>query len=297
MPRGYRCILIAFVGWLSLAAAPPKDPAANPQGGTNREIASALNNLASALQKAPEPSKHDEPCDPPSNKRSSDLCAQWKAADAAKSAAQAAWWLGGLGALIGAFTLAAAWAAARWAKKAAIETEKGATAAEKAVAETQRIGEAQTRAYLSVVACNVLFADGKPSLQPTIRNCGQSPALEVRWQAEVHFMNVGAKDIRGGKTNPEFWNQTLDIPANGERSTLYIDCIDVALSQRELEAFRDNINVAMLASISVHGKDVFNQPITGRNDLILIFHKAPPNLIAIEMTLGTVLKESEGDRA
>jgi hypothetical protein len=187
MPRGYRCILVAFVGWL---AAYPEQAAAKPPGDSNGEIASALNNLASALQKPEYPSKHDEPCDPPSNKRTSDLCAQWKAADAAKSAAQAAWWVGIAGSIIGAITLAIAWAAARWARKAAIHTEesaieskRAADAAERGLEHAKDVSHTELRPWIQIsVEPHSAYNDVetvKVFCLATLKNLGRIPAQDV----------------------------------------------------------------------------------------------------------------------
>lgn len=79
--------------------------------------------MAATLREANKPSDLNQPCEQGEDNRSSDLCAQWKAADAARSSADAAWLFGALGSLIGALTLAAAAAAAIWARKAANETQ------------------------------------------------------------------------------------------------------------------------------------------------------------------------------
>lgn len=75
----------------------------------------------------PEPQIRSDPedpgCEPDREDRESDLCAQWKAADAAQSSANAAWTLGIVGLAIGAFTLGAAVCAAAFAKRAAVASE------------------------------------------------------------------------------------------------------------------------------------------------------------------------------
>jgi hypothetical protein len=287
MPRGYRCIIVAFVGWLSLAAGPPGNSAGGPKNSATSEQQQSLDRIASAVEKAAQPSEHDAQCNKGENRRSSDLCAQWKAADAAKLAANVALWVGIVGTFIGGLTLFAAIQAARWAKKAAIETEKGATAAERAVSETQRIGEAQTRAYLSIVACSILFKDGKISLQPTIRNSGQSPALKVRWKAAVHLMAVKDGNLRAGETDPTYRNQTIDIAAQSERPALYVGCQEFGLDQSDLKAFLAGIDIGMTTTVTASAKDVFGCLIEARDDFIKIFKTAPPDLVEIEMTLGS----------
>jgi len=107
---------------------------------------------------------------------------------AAKSAAQAAWWLGIVSSVIGAFTLAAAFAAARWAKKAAVETERTADAARDALAHQIETSNKQLRAYVSI---------GRPTVKKIkaetwivtfpILNTGQTPATDVRGSLASSF--------------------------------------------------------------------------------------------------------------
>lgn len=124
--RGYRCILIAAFGWLALGAAQPEQAARQPADATNENVASALENLATALDSENEPSEHEQPCPDREDNRSSDLCAQWKAADAAQLSANVAWWVAIVGSILGALTLAAAVAAAIFASVAAFETRRSA---------------------------------------------------------------------------------------------------------------------------------------------------------------------------
>lgn len=98
MSRGYRCILIALVGWLSLAA---QQPAANTQESeTSTNLSKAAPQVAAPpvqTVKPVESPKLERPCESGNDDRESDLCAQWKAADAARDAADWTRW----GAIIG----------------------------------------------------------------------------------------------------------------------------------------------------------------------------------------------------
>jgi hypothetical protein len=163
---------------------------------------------------------------------------------------------------------------------------------------SERIGEAQTRAYMSVTACKLTFRDGKPSIRPTIRNSGQSPALAVRWQGTIHISPDGDYPVGSGETDPEFRNHTLDIPAQGEREALYYPCVDFALSRADLEAFTNDIAVVVIVAVEARGKDVFGNPISGADEFIHVLHKPPVDLKEFKMTLGTPLNpetEEEGE--
>lgn len=118
MLRSYRLLILAF-GLILAGASPPKENGQKPDHGSNSQAEKALSDIASALGEANKPSDLEQPCSAGEDQRSSDLCAQWKAADAAKSSADAAWLFGTLGSLIGTLTLAAAGAAAWYASKAA----------------------------------------------------------------------------------------------------------------------------------------------------------------------------------
>ncbi|MGV3511299.1 MAG: hypothetical protein ACO1OX_04770 [Novosphingobium sp.] len=134
----------------------------------------------------------DQPCEEGENKRSSDLCAQWKAADAAKSAANATWLFGALGSLIGGFTLAAAWSAAKWARRAAEETKRGADTAERTLTDLEQ-------PYLfidKVITQTPITRDwiNAPDDQifeafPKMRNYGRTPAVIRETYCHIYIGN------------------------------------------------------------------------------------------------------------
>lgn len=131
------------------------------------------------------------PCQPGQDNRASDLCAQWKAADAA---AASAYWdrfiavLTGGGLLVGAATLGAAVAAAVFARRASNHAHRSADTANDALI-------ADTRAWLAIKSVAV-WSIGDPgpgdsetlSTQITIwvHNYGRGPSLdcelEVGWK-------------------------------------------------------------------------------------------------------------------
>ena len=113
--------------------------------------------------------------------RQSDLCAQWKAADAAHASAQwtsRSFWLALIGTVIGGGTLFAAVAAAFYARHAAREAGRSADIASSAMVMSER-------AWITVE----LFADGDLTFDRTggcglfvflrIKNIGRTPALNV----------------------------------------------------------------------------------------------------------------------
>jgi hypothetical protein len=178
-------MMVAF----ALVGGPPKQATQQPASAAEHQARTPAQPMARAFQQLQEASQHDQPCAYGNDNRASDLCAQWKAADAAQSASAAAWWIGILGSVIGAFTLAAAWAAARWAKKAAIHTEESAVEASRAATAMQTQNEltlASQRPWIKLDARVTKFDLDDEGIDITTciaieaTNIGKSVALDVR---------------------------------------------------------------------------------------------------------------------
>lgn len=110
MGRAFRCVILATMGWLILAAEHPNPPATLERSQADGRVGDALTNIAKTYDeqtKRAESSPESRKCDPGDDQRDSDLCAQWKAADAAS---EAAWWtkLSGLLSLFGLVGVAGA---------------------------------------------------------------------------------------------------------------------------------------------------------------------------------------------
>lgn len=163
MLRGYRGFLLAVVGWLSLGAQHPQpatkaqqtQSAAQLDASTSR-IVEAINNIAR---------EQDAGCEDRKDKRSSDLCAQWKAADAARDAANYTWLAVGLSFLGTVLVALTFW-------------------------EQRKVSRAELRAYVSVDSGSLeqwVQEDGsrKVEFNFTLKNAGITPAYKV-----VHMGNV-----------------------------------------------------------------------------------------------------------
>jgi hypothetical protein len=81
MPRGYRCILVALVGWLSLAA--------NQHPAQQQRQAAKTEQVQPPPTYAPYEPLSKDPCYRSKSHDAADLCAQWRAAFAAERAAKA----------------------------------------------------------------------------------------------------------------------------------------------------------------------------------------------------------------
>ena len=152
------------------------------------------------------------------DKRESDLCAQWKAADSASNAARWGWWqliIGGVGLILGAITMGAAIAAAIYAKRAARATEKTVEISESGAAgaaETLKIAERnanaaaaqvrvseetakrQLRAYVGIerVFVENIHIGGVPTANLHLKNFGRTPAYEYD---VFSYAMIGPKDL------------------------------------------------------------------------------------------------------
>ena len=130
------------MGMIIVGAAPNESK--DKQGLTaqsNEAVTSELRDIVKAIEKVNSAPHPDMGCPVGKEDRSSDLCAQWKAADAANDAAVSArktFRLGIVGTIIGFFTLVAAGLAARYAKSAANETKRAADIATSTLEEARK---------------------------------------------------------------------------------------------------------------------------------------------------------------
>jgi hypothetical protein len=185
MPRGYRCVVAALVGWLSLAGAHPLDQPAEREKGTK----SAEPIEPPAPIYAPYPDKDAADCYEAVNHDSAGLCAQWRAAIAAEKAASAAQWADGIAAfgavlsfasvILVLFALSLTRHSNRIARLAFKESRLSGQRAYRLAADTSA---AQLRPYVHFT--------GEPSpekpisrtskVKIRIKNFGQTPAWHVR---------------------------------------------------------------------------------------------------------------------
>lgn len=210
------CLVAAAV---ALSAANPKEGASKPTDNTNQQVAAALDNVAAALKKPPETSNHDKPCAAGQNDRSSDLCAQWKAADAAKYAADVAFWIGVVGSLLGAFTLAVAVKAALYARDAARHTERGANADEKALVTTRDVAAAELRPWVVIRPILTKFAADERGISidyaVIFQNIGKTAARDL-W-LRFHAKMIDDKPV---EEIEEIWRGWRDLEPEFNRTLL-----------------------------------------------------------------------------
>lgn len=214
MHGSYRRVVFATFGWLALVGAQ------GPQPKAQAEKSKAGGEVARARPAVPSPSVQpvetlqrpilERPCDYGEEKRESDLCAQWKAADSAAQAAKWAKWsffLGALGTLGLFWTLFYTRQAVRLATDTAREAGeaiaiagRNADAAMDAVniareglTLSERIGQAQVKAYLVLHGVTGrIDEDGRPHFIFRVTNAGNSPAFSVYidWAARLELVAI-----------------------------------------------------------------------------------------------------------
>jgi hypothetical protein len=143
-------------------------------------------------------------CERPQSHDDADLCQQWRSANGTRDAAQ--WGLLQLGlGVVGIFGLAGtiyfAW--------------RAYGAARDAVTETRRIGEAQTRAYVTIHSIRVRYSVGRFWVAGLYKNTGATPAGEIG----ISLWSV----IVEGSAKPDFgtvngWSSFFipSLPAQGD---------------------------------------------------------------------------------
>ena len=180
-----------------IAAASPTAPPAGLAPTMQRAVTTRVEPKSrQSLADNPE----DKGCPPGVDNHHSDLCAQWKAADAAGDSAN--WAFASF--LVAALTLIAAGAAAVYAKNAAKETKRSAEAAFSAVEaaqEANRISadtaDRQLRAYLYPSTGEISLSAGEIvvscPIRIPLRNTGATPATLVFYEIKSFVRSNWAK--------------------------------------------------------------------------------------------------------
>ena len=222
-------VLVALAG-LIIANAPNRDRDHVEAAKTQNEVDRSFERLSNEIEKSIESKRQDTGCHHGIDNRSSDLCAQWKAADAAAQSANSgeqANTIGWIGVVFGAITMVAAIAAAKFAKDAAEHTKRGADEAQNAVVQAKRSAEIskaalkeqrvtakrELRAYVGIkeiIAARFVDRDGQVGwkLQAIWHNTGSTPAFEV-------FSALDWDDFEDGHLPEEFEFTTFSDGAGG----------------------------------------------------------------------------------
>jgi len=163
MVRFYWIAILSLVALLTTAAAEPESRHSdNDRSETGKQKVATAGKIAGTTVDASMPSRTAKGCSDLNEKRDSDLCAQWKSADAARDAAEYAFWSLIVG-VIG--TIALIWT----------------------LLDTRLSAIRQQRAYIRVDQRDGFIQPDKPILIPlAIINYGSTPARKlVTWSATV----------------------------------------------------------------------------------------------------------------
>ena len=162
----YRCVIAALIGLILIGAGePPKTSDHTKNRQPSSEIEHPAKSITRPISQVTESTEKDGGCKKGKDERNSDLCAQWKAADAATDAAEYAWWtlcLSFFGTSLLIWTL--------W--------------------ETRNTSRRQLRAYLMVDDVTATI-DGDNFIA-TLRwlNCGLTPAHNVRVAVKLDLAHL-----------------------------------------------------------------------------------------------------------
>jgi hypothetical protein len=180
MFRGYRRVLAALAGLILIGAGEPPKTDKQPQNSTpQNEATKPPSAKPPAISSGDKPAEKDTGCEKGNDRRNSDLCAQWKAADAALDAAKYSFWGLGIGVIGTIFLVATFW-------------------------ETRKTARAQIRAYVGVepITLRINAATGEASVDLKILNNGSTPAFKTHWAGNV-VISIDDKMERDLLVTPE----------------------------------------------------------------------------------------------
>jgi hypothetical protein len=194
MLKGYRRYILAALACLILSAQAPRPETQPKQAEVSNQVGKSAQTIPPPPFEPVQPVQRritERPCEPGQDNRQSELCAQWKAADAATDAAYWAWasfWLGLAGTVGLIATLyytrkavLAAEEATKDADKALEIAARNADAAAQQVTVAQSTARHQLRAYIGVakvtldVSSSNMIMD-RITVTVALKNFGQTPA-------------------------------------------------------------------------------------------------------------------------
>lgn len=194
MSRSYRGIILA-IGLILSAPNHAYAEGSAKKPDTQQSIADSLRQISSRYDEQAERAKgsdqQEAPCGEGEYGSNADLCAQWKAADAA---ADSAWWAwaAGVAGIISTLGVLAALGIGWHSNWIARDTAKR-----------------QLRAYVSVVGCSLEDIDGRYILSAHLKNSGQTPAYNVRLSGESFAASYPLDEERPHPEIEEGYNATV----------------------------------------------------------------------------------------
>lgn len=330
MLRGYRGIILALAGLVLAGAQQPAKQAkaaTSSQQAKSSTEATATPTKTPEPSYRPYANRYSDACYEDQNHDTADLCAQWRAAIAAEKAAKEAR-IATIAAIIGTILSLATviglivtiWQthgalgearrgnrlnliferrSRRESRKAADDQERAlaiaqrnADIAEMTVKETQRIGEAQVRCYISAVSARIaFFATGEQYFYCTVKNSGRSPAMAVTLQAKLSTFCTKTKETRTWDVRPDAYRFEFQVASGGERELGGFVFRD-KLVKFESDAIAGNtLLLTLYATIS--GKDVFGKPFSVDAKFTAMPNKMPGDGTTYDLSLSAPMIETK----
>jgi hypothetical protein len=313
MSGSYRGVIFAF-GLILCGAQPPKEQ----QHGTTRTQQSSN---PPAPSYAPYPGYNPDPCYQSQDHDAADLCAQWRASIAAEKAAHetrrstnwsiVATFLSFIAVIGLIVTIRQTYGALgearrgnrlnlmqerrsrREGREAAASqeralqiAEKNADAAERAVSETQRIGEAQVRCYLNVSKCYMSYKGHQWLIGCKVENTGRSPAIMAEWEPTLVTYIIDKGGIRYSVATTLGGTLHYDIPVSGERD-LAARIIEEPLNENEIQRLSGGLEVFFQLTAKVKCLDVFDRQVEHEAIFLLTLNSIPDIDQFFDLTRGT----------
>jgi hypothetical protein len=268
-------VIVAIAGLVLIGIGPSKQSAAQSQNNNSANAVTSERSSADfADPEQPVTPSPDQGCKRGQDDRKSDLCAQWKAADAAYDGAKWTWWqlwIGVAGLILGAVTMVAAIAAAVYAKRAAVATEstvsiaqeaakgadsalaiasKNADAAVKLADQAEANARRQLRAYLSAGEVSLTRPlRNEVLLHIDVRNDGTTPAHITGLYVSIWWRNEKKEAVC-----PDQIDEKLEmIIAPSQTDTLTL-CVGMGPENPVYTQIK-----SLMVSIIVHYRDVFEE--------------------------------------
>lgn len=228
--------LILALGWLILVGAsePPKSNNEGITAQAGQQIQQAANSISTAITNAAKSAEKDWGCQDRSDKRDSDLCAQWKAADASQSAADYSFWallVSSIGTGLLVWTL--------W--------------------ETREASRKELRAYIKIIAPDqaVSLVVGEPiKILMHAVNYGHTPALNASFK---HSCGIAGTDWQWGDEHESTRNKEVAVTLHRDAPLTCEIFSQFDLSRDHLEAIKSGRETIYARGIYFYD-DVFGKP-------------------------------------
>jgi hypothetical protein len=196
MSNRYRMLGLALGGWLIAATGVADQPAGSgePQ---QEQPSQPIQEASPPVPPTPilviepvQPVLHEQPCKPGEDNRDSDLCAQWKAADAT---ADAALWAM-LGAIIGLISVIGIFITVWYTRRAAIAAAEAAKASIDAAECARDQYMLSSRIWVLWNETEANIANGNIIIGLRVTNFGLLPAKITTHQEAIYFDNIDATE-------------------------------------------------------------------------------------------------------